>query len=545
VTGALRRRTVVAAAVAVALGAALLTGAGGASSAAAAGGAGHGIPARLAAAIHARFGAGAIRTSSAASASVGPTLGFSVALSADGTTALVGAPGEFGGPGAAFVFHSSSAGSWSSTDAPAATLLYTAHPAKGVGYGLFVALSADGTTAFVGSVSGMSGSIYVFHASVEDAWVSSSTPAATLSDPDSAVGYGFALSSDGTTLVAGTPTGAGGAVVFHVSSESSWASTSTPTATLTNAAESGDVKDVGLSVAISADGTTALVGDALDSNGGGAFLYRVSAEDAWVDSSTPTAILSNTNSVQGDLLGYSVALSGDGTVAALTAPGFERPLDVGWVGSIDIFRTSGEAAWATTSAPTAILTDGNSFDDNFFGTSAALSTDGMTVLAAAPADPFEQGSADVFHVSSETAWATTDTPTAILVNSGGHTNDAIGTWIPPALSADGATALDGTPEQDWHTGAADVFHVSSAGSWTSTSTPNARLTVKALERCVVPKVIGYKVSTARSVLKTRSCRLGKVKRVHAKSTKGRVVAQSRKPGRRVPVGTKINVKVAK
>jgi len=535
-------RLAVTSAVAVVVTAAFLPGSGFGSATAAVRGAQR-IPAGLAAAIHERFGAGSIRTGRAARALTGPTFGFSVALSADGTTALVGAPGDFAGPGAAYVFHSSSAGSWSSTDAPSATLLYTAHPAKGEAYGICVALSADGTTAFVGSINELSGSIYVFHASAADAWASSSAPDAVLTDPGNTVGEGFDVSSDGTTLVAGTPMGAGGADVFHVSSESGWASTSTPTARLTNAAESEGDQHVGLSVAISADGTTALVGDLENANGGDAYVYRVAAEDAWVDSSTPTAILSNANSASGALLGYSVALSGDGTVAVLAAPGFGGST-FPFAGEIDIFRTSGEAAWATTSTPTAILTDANSMIDSF-GFSMAVSTDGRTILAWAPDYVFPNGAAFVFHVSNEVDWASTDTPTAILVNAGGHTNEAISTWVPPALSADGATALDGTPEEDWATGAADVFHVSDAGSWKSTSTPNARLTVKALEQCVVPRLIGLKVSAVKSTLKSRSCRLGKVKRAHAKRKTGRVVSQSKKPGSRLPVGAKVSVKVAK
>ncbi|HEY2354082.1 MAG TPA: PASTA domain-containing protein [Gaiellaceae bacterium] len=539
------RKLVAASAIAAVAAAACLTGSGVASSAAAAREAQR-IPAGLAAAIHTRFGAGAIRSARASRASAGPTLGFSVALSADGTTALVGAPGDFKGPGAAFVFHSSSAGAWSSTDTPAATLLYTTHPAKGVAYGIDVALSADGTTAFVGAADGGftagSGTIYVFHASAEDAWASSSTPAASLTDADNVVGDGFAVSADGTTLIAGTPLGAGGANIFHVSSETAWASTSTPTATLTNAAQPEGDQYAGISVAISADGTTALVSDAGNANGGDAYVYRVAAEDAWADSSTPTAFLSNANSVSGDLLGYSVSLSGDGTVATLAAPGFgsSPPHD----GSIDIFRTSEEAAWATTSSPTAILTDGDGgLFGNGFGGSAAVSSDGTTVLASVPFYGGLEGGVDVFHVSNTAAWASTDTPTAILVNSGRRFNEAVEDSLPPALSADGTTALDGTPYQDSGTGAADVFHVSDAGSWKSTSKAKARLTVKALERCVVPRLIGLKLRAAKSVLKARSCRLGNVRRVHAKLQKGRVLSQSRKPGTRLPVGTKVSVKV--
>src|SRR5437773_6667324 len=90
------------------------------------------VPAGLAAAIHAP-----------------PALfGSQVSLSADGTTALVSAPAVGAYTGAAYIFHVSSAGAWATSSTPAATLTYR----KGIFIDLIgenVALSADGTTAFV------------------------------------------------------------------------------------------------------------------------------------------------------------------------------------------------------------------------------------------------------------------------------------------------------------------------------------------------------------------------------------------------------------
>src|SRR5205823_6053000 len=117
-----------------------------------------------------------------------------------------------------------------------------------------------------------------------------------------------------------------------------WVSSTTPNATLTNAAE--DPQDVFVgehAVAISGDGTTALLSDFYDPNGGGAYLYHVSAADAWTSSSAPTAILSDGDS--GTYDGQSLALSGDGTVAVVST-GSSRTL-----GAVNVFRASGEAAW--------------------------------------------------------------------------------------------------------------------------------------------------------------------------------------------------------
>ncbi len=541
----MQRRLMVAGAIALAS-AAFLSGSGRASSAAMRSSA-HAIPAGLADAIHARFGAGELRSGSGVSAT-NPFFGFAVVLSADATTALVGADGVGNYKGAVYVYHVSSAGSWASTATPTATLMSQPGPAGQYGefFGRSIALSADGTTAVVGAPLAGTGTaigrIYVFHVSAESAWASTSTPTATLKVNHDLVGDAVALSSDGTTLVVGTdetgPAGLGGAYVFHASSESAWVSTSTPTATLSNAAESSQDGLTGSEVGISGDGTTAILSDSQNESGGDAYIYHVASETSWTTSSTPTAILSDANIAPKGYLGWSVALSGDGTVALLGAPTAN-----GGEGAVDVFHTATAAAWASTSTPTATLTKPGGSKHDALGSSVSMSTDGATALVADPGLGGNRGGAQIFHVANEGAWATSSSPTATLTNSASHTGDVLGAWT--ALSADGATALVGAPGVRFNTGAADAFHAADAGSWAATSTPNATLTAAALNACVVPRLKGLTVSAAKSALKKRSCRLGKISRVHAKGKKGRVVSQSLQVGSRPHVGTKIAVKVAK
>jgi beta-lactam-binding protein with PASTA domain len=65
-------------------------------------------------------------------------------------------------------------------------------------------------------------------------------------------------------------------------------------------------------------------------------------------------------------------------------------------------------------------------------------------------------------------------------------------------------------------------------------------------RCVVPNVKGKKLATARTTLTRRRCRLGRVtRRYSAKVRLGRVIAQSRRPGARLPRGTKVNLVVSR
>ena len=200
-------------------------------------------------------------TATLTSSNSSPAFGYSVAMSADGTTALVGAPVANSFHGAAYVFNVSDEGSWANSSAATATLTNLGDAANDW-FGSSVALSGDGTTALVGAfgVSSGTGAAYVFNVPSEASWTTSWTPTVTLTNGLSGGWFGLsvAMSFYGTTALIG---GATGAYVFNVPNEASWASSSSPTATL--AKPGGSTYDSsGYSVAMSADGTTALIGDA-------------------------------------------------------------------------------------------------------------------------------------------------------------------------------------------------------------------------------------------------------------------------------------------
>lgn len=96
------------------------------------------------------------------------------------------------------------------------------------------------------------------------------------------------------------------------------------------------------------------------------------------------------------------------------------------------------------------------------------------------------------------------------------------------------------------------FHLRTSdnvGNWTATVHLGpfviGRRRAAAGARCVVPKLKGKTVRQARRLLSTRRCRLGKVKRRPSRAKKGRIISQSRRPGARLPVGTRVNVTVAR
>jgi hypothetical protein len=389
--------------------------------------------------------------------STGDELGTAVAVSQDGTTALVGAPGVNSSQGAAYIFHTTSEGSWSSTAVPVATLTNSAGAAKDL-LGYSVALSSDGTTALVGAfgVNSLSGAAYVFHVSSEASWSSSKAPVATLtnsptlgSSTNDEVGWSVALSSDGTTALVGAPgvsNDNGAAYIFQAPSEGSWASNGTPKATLTwGNAPSTASEELGYSAALSSDGTTALV----SADGGGSGVYSAyvfhapSGESSWSNDSTPAASLIPNGGAE------SVALSADGTTALV---------GVGGANTAYIFHASSESTWGSAVAPTATLTNAAGSSTDQLGTAVALSSDGATALVGAPGGP---GAAYIFRASSESSWGSTSAPVATLTNGAGSAHDGLGDAS--ALSGDGTTALVGALNAASQTGAAYIFASSGNG----------------------------------------------------------------------------------
>jgi beta-lactam-binding protein with PASTA domain len=65
-------------------------------------------------------------------------------------------------------------------------------------------------------------------------------------------------------------------------------------------------------------------------------------------------------------------------------------------------------------------------------------------------------------------------------------------------------------------------------------------------RCVVPNLKGKTLVQARRLLVAGRCALGRVTRAKSPLAKaGRIVKQSRRPGARLPRGTKVNVVVSR
>jgi hypothetical protein len=254
-----------------------------------------------------------------------------VALSADGNTALVGDLSYL-----AFVFTRSGT-TWSEQQQLSDNQQYD-------GFGNAVALSADGNTALVGSRS----AAYVY-TRTGTTWDTSS-PAVLTATGSIAFGSAVALSSDGNTALigaAGTNNDAG-AVYFFKRSGNTW----TQQQPVVTANDSTDQDQFGGAVALSGDGKTAMVGASQRSLSAGAvYVYTLSA-NVW----TFQKELTPQDAVNDNGFGSAIALSSDGTTALIGARSRNT-----YTGTAYVFTGSG-SSWTQQQELTASdLAQGSNF----------------------------------------------------------------------------------------------------------------------------------------------------------------------------------------
>ena len=305
----------------------------------------------------------------------GDLFGYSVALSSDGNTAVVGSEGNNDQKGAVYFFTRSGT-TWTQQQVisdPNATAYDN--------FGQSVALSGDGSTALVGDQNSSQGAVYVFTHS-DMGW----TQQMEITDPNATNGDNFgnsvALSSDGNTaLVAAYQSNSyQGAVYVYTRSGINWG---LQTEITDPGAFSQDA--FGFSVALSNDGNTALVGADTSPAGAGepgtAYVYTRSGI-TW----SPPLALTASDAASYNFFGYSVALSGDGSTALVGAIARDN-----YQGAAYLFTRSG-MGWTQQ----VEITDPNATSGDYFGNSVALSGDGSTALVGSPQGDGNQGAAYVF-----------------------------------------------------------------------------------------------------------------------------------------------------
>jgi IPT/TIG domain/FG-GAP repeat len=337
----------------------------------------------------------------------GGKFGASAALSSDGNIALVGAPTENEGAGAAWVFsrankqwnvvgteltmpaYASQAGDCGNETAEdeREASEQTTEGADMCRFGIAVALSGDGHTAVVGAphADQNEGAAWIFTRS-GSTW----TREAELTIPDAGAkdrfGRSVAVSADGSTVLVGAPLWKGRAWVF-ARSGGSWSQT----AELTAPERLEGAGQFGRSVALSADGATALIGaPGYPGRHGAAWIFKRSAA-GW---SEPGTELEGDGESAGARFGFSVALSGDGATALVGASNNDGGKGAAWV-----FTRSG-GTWSEQGPP--VVGEGES--EEGFGSSVALSDQGTSLLVGATYSEDAYGAAWLFE-SHGAGWA--------------------------------------------------------------------------------------------------------------------------------------------
>jgi hypothetical protein len=269
----------------------------------------------------------------------GDAFGNSVALRNDAKLLVVGAPnvtlGTKLGQGAVYIYQITAKG-WKSTNRQTAEL--TASDGKaGDSLGSYVSVSATtivaGAYAATVGTNQYQGAAYVYVAG-KTGWKTTSKFTAKLTTSDGAALdlFGFAVSINKNTILVGAPdanvgknTGQGAAYVYVMPAKG-WATTQTASAKLT-ASDGISWDDLGNAVALSTDGTIALVGAegafiSMEGEAAGAVYLFAKPKTGWKGALNETAKLyaSVNNGNQDDRLGASLAISTDNSTIVAGAP---------------------------------------------------------------------------------------------------------------------------------------------------------------------------------------------------------------------------------
>ena len=303
--------------------------------------------------------------------------GWSIAISGDGNTAIVGAFGA----NSAYIFTRSGT-SWSEQQKiQAASDLF----------GGSVSMSDDGNTAIVGAYgddTGVTnaGSAYIFTRS-GTTWTQQQKIQASDKQADDYFGTSVSISSDGNTAIVGAygedtgatsagATSAGAAYIF------TWSGTTWTQQQKIQASDKQAYDFFGFSVSISEDGNTAIVGaygeDTGGSDAGAAYIFTRSGT-SWSEQQKIQA----SDKQASDQFGRSVSISDDGNTAIVGAyledtGATEEDTGVTDAGSAYIFTRSG-TTW--TQQRKIQASDKQAYDR--FGWSVAISGDGETTIVGA------------------------------------------------------------------------------------------------------------------------------------------------------------------
>jgi hypothetical protein len=249
--------------------------------------------------------------------------GISVALSADGNTAVVGGPDDDSQAGAAWVFIRIG-GVWIQQG----DKLVGTGAVGAARQGVSVSVSGDGNTALLGGLNDNDqvGAAWVF-TRIGGVWIQQGDKLVGADAVGAALqGISVALSGDGNTAVVGgyADNAQAGAAWVYTRSAGVW---SQQGAKFVGTGASGFTQQ-GCSVAVSADGNTALVGGRGDNAGAGATWVYTRSGGVWSQQGDK---LVGTDAAGPAEQGNSVAVSADGSTAVVGGYNDDNYLGAAWV----------------------------------------------------------------------------------------------------------------------------------------------------------------------------------------------------------------------
>jgi hypothetical protein len=247
---------------------------------------------------------------------------FSVSLSEDGNTALIGGGGDNGEVGAAWVF-TRSGSTW---EQQGEKLSGSGEVGK-AHFGFSVALSGDGDNALIGGLTdnGEVGAAWVFTRS-GSTWTQQGAKLTGGEESGKAeFGESVELSADGDTALIGgyADSGAVGAAWVFTRAGESWTQQGPK---LTGGGEVGEGR-FAFSVGLSADGDTALIGGGSDNTGVGAAWVFTRSGSTWEQQGGK---LTGSGEIGQGHFGFSVALSGDASTALVGGPADKSEIGAVW-----------------------------------------------------------------------------------------------------------------------------------------------------------------------------------------------------------------------
>ena len=367
-----------------------------------------------------------------------PGQGNSVAVSADGNTAIVGGP--LSSEGGAWIYTQSN-GVW--TQQGSELTPSDANGSAQMGYS--VAISGDGNTAIMAGPqdSTGAGAVWIFTRSAGVWTQQGSKLVGTGATGAAEQGSSVAISADGNTAIEGGDndnSNIGGVWVF-TRSAGVWTQLGSE---LIGTGATGAARQ-GFSVSISSNAKTLVSGGPLDNSGTGGVWVFTRSGNSW--SQQGVELLGN-DANSGAAQGTAVALSGDGNTIAFGGPNDSS------IGAIWIFTRSA-GVWSQQGSK---LTGADGAAGiQLEGSSVALSANGSTVLFGGYADNSSEGAAWVFTVTNG-IWFQQGSK---LVGTGGvGVVQQQGSAV--SISADGTTAVVGGNTDDGGTGAAWIFNTNTS-----------------------------------------------------------------------------------